>query len=246
MRAASLLPIAVVGFVAASVGIERLSNPPEVTIATFASPLEGRLQSQRHNAQLSLLKLDGVKIEPHDSFSFNRTVGSWGRDTGYKKAPVSYNGQLVDGWGGGVCQTSTTLYNAALLAGLVILERTRHQFAASYVPPGRDAAVAYQNIDLRFANPYDFPITIRAGIENDRAVVRIMGRRPPEPISVRQEVTRISEPQEYILRGRASRNHLRTAGKPGFDVAVYRQIGNRRQLVSRDSYPVMNRIVEAP
>src|SRR5213594_2378751 len=92
--------------------------PAQVEIAGFATSLKGRTTSQRHNAILSAQELDGALIPPGRVFSFNHRVRTWSQDAGYVKAPVSYDGELVRAYGGGVCQTSTTLYNAALLAGL--------------------------------------------------------------------------------------------------------------------------------
>ncbi len=203
-----------------------------------------RTGSQRHNARLALDKLNGAVIGPGEAFSFNQRVGSFSRDEGFFKAPVSYNGQLIDDWGGGVCQTSTTLYNAALLAGMVILERNHHAFAPSYVPPGRDAAVAFSSIDLRFFNPNPFPVRIEGKIDANRLVVEIVGATLPSPRpQVVSEVQSTQDPQTFAL-GSGHRKRLRNSGKEGCDVTVYRIVGNKRELVSQDSYPAMNRVIE--
>jgi vancomycin resistance protein YoaR len=90
--------------------------------------------SQRHNARKAALSLDNQTIAPGATFSFNKVVKSWSWDQGYVKAPVSYDGELIPAYGGGVCQASTTLYNAVLLAGLPIVERHSHVFTPHYVP----------------------------------------------------------------------------------------------------------------
>ena len=146
---------------------------PEVELAGYATSLRGRTGSQRHNAKKSAQALDGKVIAPGALFSFNAVVRSWSWNQGYVKAPVSFDGELIRAYGGGVCQTSTTLYNAALLAGLPIVERHPHVFAPHYVPPGRDAAVAQRNIDLRFRNPYPWPIRIAASTNEDRLEIRL-------------------------------------------------------------------------
>src|SRR5438132_13609304 len=87
---------------------------PTVELAAFATSLNGRTASQRHNAMLSANDLNGSIVPPGEVFSFNKAVKTWSADEGYVKAPVSYDGELVRAYGGGVCQTSTTLYNAAL------------------------------------------------------------------------------------------------------------------------------------
>jgi vancomycin resistance protein VanW len=230
---------------AATIGAVALRNsgPTERVLATYGTPLEGRMKSQRHNAELCLRRLDGAVIAPGESFSFNKTVGTWSRDRGYRKAPVSYNGQLVNSWGGGVCQTSTTLYNAALLGGMTVLERHPHRFAPGYVPAGRDAAVAFDRIDLRFANPYDFPVRIEGRIENGRLVVRLLGEGKPTPVSLVQEVRQKREPRQVRIVG-GTNGRVRNSGKPGYEVLVWRRIGDHRELVSTDDYPAMHRIVE--
>ena len=145
----------------------------EVELAGYATSLRGRTGSQRINARKAAKALDGRIIAPGAIFSFNKVVKSWSFDQGYLKAPVSYDGERSRAYGGGVCQTSTTLYNAALLANLPIIERHTHVFAPHYVPPGRDAAVAQLTIDLRFRNPYAWPIRIRAIANGDTLDIRL-------------------------------------------------------------------------
>lgn len=214
-------------------------------IATYATPLQGRMRSQRHNAELCLKRLNGTIIPPHSVFSFNKVVGSWSRDQGYRKAPVSYNGQLISSWGGGVCQTSTTLYNVALLSGMVILERHPHRFSPSYVPPGRDAAVAFSSVDLRFVNPYEFPVRIEGGIEADRLVLSLWGSGKSVGVRLSQDIQEVKTPREYAIHGGTSGYaRIRNTGKTGYDVVTWRLMDGRKELVSQDSYPAMQRIVE--
>ena len=222
-----------------------VGRPNEIVISRYATPLDGRTRSQRHNADLALSRLNGTVIAPGQTFSFNARVGSFSRDQGYRKAPVSYNGQLVDSWGGGVCQTSTTLYNAALLAGMQIVERNRHRFSPSYAEPGRDAAVAFSTIDLKFRNPYSFPVRIRASERNDRVDVEMLAAHalPAQPVVV-SEIQQVHDPAVFLIGDRQDFGRLRNSGKPGFEVNVYRIVGDRKELISSDSYPAMNRIIE--
>lgn len=240
-----LVPIAAVGLALAGGAAALMTAPREVVVGAYSTSVAGRSESQRHNARLALARLDGAVVAPGGMFSFNQRVGTFSRDRGYRKAPVSYNGQLIDDWGGGVCQTSTTLYNAALLAGMRILERHRHQFAPSYVPPGRDAAVAFSNIDLRFRNPLPYPVRIVGRLEGSRVIVSLLGARSldvrPEVVS---EVREVRPPETYVLGGLNGRRRVRNTGKAGCEVSVVRITGNRRELISHDSYPAMNRVVE--
>jgi len=233
--------------------------PAQVELAGYATSLKGRTRSQRHNARLAAEGLDGKVIAPGAVFSFNRAVKSWSVDQGYVKAPVSFDGELVPAFGGGVCQTSTTLYNAALLAGLPIKERHAHVFAPHYVTPGRDAAVAYPNIDLRVANPYPFPLRLRAAARGDRLEIRLLGaeRAPvtahviPHFLSrdVPLRLTRLVSPRGSGGVPRRAGAYLRSPGATGYRVVTYRvltQSGRevRRERLSDDTYPAMNRIVQ--
>ncbi len=219
--------------------------PKEQTLASFGTPLTGRSHSQRHNSLLALSRLKGAKIGPGAMFSFNRRVGTFSEDQGYRRAPVSYNGQLISDWGGGVCQTSTTLYNAALLAGMKIVERHRHRFAPGYVQPGRDAAVAYSNIDLRFKNPYSFPVHLDGSVEGDTLVISIIGPHgaPIKPQIVSQ-MRAEQDCQTFRIGKPTGETKVRNRGKTGCEVAVYRVTGDRRELISMDTYPAMNRVVQ--
>ena len=238
---------AVVALVGAAWAVGALvSAPPaSVSLAAFSTPLKGRTSSQVHNARRALDRLNGAVIEPGAEWSFNTAVGSLSRDEGFRKAPVSYNGTLIDDWGGGVCQTSTTLYNAALLSGLEIVERHAHRFAPSYVPPGRDAAVAFSNIDLKLRNPHPYPVTLRGTVEHERLTIGVWGPAPlaQHPRLV-HEIMGPQAPSTRNLERPHARPRLRNSGKPGTEVVTYRVTGQRKQLLSVDSYPVMDRVVQ--
>jgi vancomycin resistance protein YoaR len=228
-------------------------SPGWQVISSYHTGLLQRTAGQAHNVRLAARAMNGKIIPPRGEFSFNRIVSSWSGDRGYVKAPVSYDGELIPAWGGGVCQASSTLYNAALLSGLEITERHRHHFPARYVPPGQDAAVAQYNIDLRFRNPYNYPIKIEAKVEGDKLICRILSQKPlGKKISVEREIKQVTAPGE-VVRGSLTSpdSHWRVTnhGAPGLRVAVYRRIttGNlsERTLISEDTYPPLNRLVEA-
>ena len=224
---------------------------PEVVLARFGTSLRGRTPNQVHNVSLAARSIHGRWIAPGGLFSFNRTVGSWSSASGYKRAPVSYDGELVPSWGGGVCQASTTLYNAALLAGLDVPERHRHRWLAGYVSPGRDAAVAFSNIDLKLRNPHPWPVRLEAYIRGEVVELRVVGReRPSVTYAIRQRLESATEPVvarqpwEPGMPVRAVRN----PGRRGCRVLTYRvrlegQSETGRELLSDDSYPAMSRLL---
>jgi vancomycin resistance protein YoaR len=174
-------------------------------------------------------------------------LGGWTRDRADVKAPVSFNGVLVDDWGGGVCQVSTTLYNAALLAGLRIDERHPHRFAPNYVAPGRDSAVAVSDADLRFTNTLPYTITVQASVDHERILVELTGRgKLDHKPRIYSEVLGTRVPRVHYVQGDRTRGRIKNSGKPGFEVRVWRETGPKVELVSEDAYPVMDRIVETP
>ncbi len=247
---ASLVKMVIAGAVVAGVAAVAMAPPPEQRLASYATSMAGRTRGQRLNAVRAAKAIDGTVIQPGATFSFNRTVGSWTPDRGYVLAPVSYGGELVVDWGGGVCQTSSTLYNAALLAGLEIVERHRHNWAPSYVPPGRDAAVAQYEIDLQIRNPYPWPVRIRAVIGRDILGFDIYGRARGPMAKVWAKVIDVERPARVIRCSEWVRSGKRriVPGRAGVSVVVYRKFlkGPRQgstELVSRDCYPPVNALV---
>jgi len=224
-----------------------LCNLPgnEQIIAAFSSGTRGRTASQIYNVRLAVAALDGKIIPPGKEFSFNHAVGPWTMDRGYRKAPVSFSGDRLLDWGGGVCQASSTLYNAALLAGLPILERHRHHWPASYVPPGQDAAVAYPNIDLRFSNTLTSPIRISARLAGDSVLISFYSKQPAPQVRLERELLGITPPATTVRFEANAAKRASVLGHPGYQVALYRVFPGdepRRELVSRDTYPPQNRI----
>ncbi len=242
-------------------GIGDAPSPHYVEMAGYATSLTGRTISQRHNARRAADALDGRTIASHAVFSFNACVRSWSQDQGFVKAPVSYDGELIKAYGGGVCQTSTTLYNAALLAGLPIVERHAHVFAPHYVPPGQDAAVAQRNIDLRFRNPYAWPLRIKAGVQGDHLEIRILGANPsPQRVQIQSEMLSESAPARltrvvYRSDSWVGHAYVRNPGATGCRVLTSRvflpadgsletDTAARRERLSDDTYQAMDRIVQ--
>ena len=122
----------------------------------------GRVQ----NLKLCASVLTGLRVEAGADFSFNDTVGQRTAEKGYEEAAILIDGNREYATGGGICQISSTLYNAALDAGMEILERHTHTNEVHYVELGRDAAVSFGSQDFRFHNPHAFPVSIEITVEN--------------------------------------------------------------------------------
>ncbi len=129
------------------------------------------------NIQLAAKALNGTVLKPGQEFSFNETVGQRTEAKGYGGAPAYNNGEVVQEVGGGVCQVSTTLYNAVFRAGLTSTYRRSHTFAPTYVTPGMDATVSWPGPDYQFVNNSDYPIGIRASYSDQSLTVSIYGVR---------------------------------------------------------------------
>jgi len=127
------------------------------------------------NVSLAADSINGTIVKPGEEFSYNGTVGKRTKDKGYGEAGAYLNGEVVQEIGGGVCQVSTTLYNAVFRAGLQSTERTSHTFAPSYVTPGLDATVSWGGPDYKFVNNSPYPVGIKAHYENRKVRVSIFG-----------------------------------------------------------------------
>ena len=144
-------------------------------LATFTTRYDVSDVDRTTNLELACGKINGKVILPGETFSYNQTLGARTASAGYKNAKIYSAGEVVDGIGGGICQISSTLYNAVLMANLEIVERRNHQFVTSYVPAGRDATVVYGSTDFKFKNTRQYPIRLVATAKNGIATVTVYG-----------------------------------------------------------------------
>ena len=145
----------------------------------------GGTPGRLNNVQLVAKLIDGTLIAPGDTFSFNGTTGERTADKGFQEAPVIINGELQNGLGGGICQVSTTVFNAAFEAGLPITARTNHALYISHYPLGRDATVNYPDLDLKFLNDTDHWLLLRTFVGAGSLTVNLYGT----PVNRRVEST---------------------------------------------------------
>ncbi|MFH1453577.1 MAG: VanW family protein [Armatimonadota bacterium] len=148
----------------------------EYLISSYSTSLKERDPSQLNNIIYAASMINNIKIKPGKVFSFNSTVGER-TDPYFRKAKAVVGNKIEDASGGGICQLSSTLYNAALLANLKITERHPHNIAVSSVPPGLDATVSYGFYDLKFKNPYPFPLKVTAKAKGERLIISIYGKK---------------------------------------------------------------------
>ncbi|MDR1138919.1 MAG: VanW family protein [Clostridiales bacterium] len=141
----------------------------------YSTDYSSSSDNRKHNIALSLSKINGTVIGPGQTFSFNKVVGARTIKTGYRESKIILHGKFVEGVGGGVCQVSTTLYNAALRADMCIVSVRNHSLPVGYVPPSLDAMVNSNTTDLKFENTTTHPIYIRAYSSNNRAIIEFYG-----------------------------------------------------------------------
>lgn len=146
-------------------------------IGTFTTKTTSN-KDRNTNIQLASEAINGMIVKPGEEFSFNLSTGNRTLEKGYRPAGAYVNGILVEEPGGGVCQVSTTLFNAAVKAGLNVVERHPHSYAPAYIPSGEDAMVSYDGYsgpDLRILNISDENVAVRAKFENQTLVISIIG-----------------------------------------------------------------------
>ncbi|MBQ9358339.1 MAG: VanW family protein, partial [Abditibacteriota bacterium] len=131
--------------------------------------------ARTHNLRTAAGTINGTIIMPGETFSYNSVVGPRDTSTGYKTAIIFQDGEEVEGMGGGVCQVSSTLFNAVLLSGLKITQRKCHSLKVVYVPLGRDAMVSYGSSDFCFVNDTKAPVVIFAGIGGGSLSMQLWG-----------------------------------------------------------------------
>ena len=144
-------------------------------LSQYSTSYSTRDQKRTTNLRLAANKINGTVLMPGETFSYNKVVGERTIAAGYQEAPIYVSGKVVDGLGGGICQITTTLYNAVVYANLDIVERSNHQFVPSYAPASRDATVVYGSIDFKFKNNRNYPIKIVCSVQNGIANFQIYG-----------------------------------------------------------------------
>ncbi|MGB8004882.1 MAG: VanW family protein [Gaiellaceae bacterium] len=191
---------------------------------TFYGGEAGRI----HNVQLVAHLVDKHVIAPGETFSFNGTTGARTQDKGFVEAPVIINGELKTGLGGGVCQVSTTVFNAAYEAGLPIVSRTNHALYISHYPQGRDATVNYPDTDLKFTNDTGHWLLLRTWVGSSSLTValygtpvhrRVVSEVAPLVVTGPPPIKKVSDPTLYV-----GQTALEESGSPSRSTSVERKV----------------------
>lgn len=214
-------------------------------IATFTSYYKTSEVQRTENVRLSAEFINGTILMPGQEFSYNTVVGERSLDRGFQVAKVYQSGKVVDGLGGGICQTSSTLYNAVLYADLEIVERRNHSLPVSYVKLGRDATVVYGTTDFRFKNNQKTPIKIEAKASGGVLTVKILGFEPlAKNVTLETETVKVLPFTETIIEDTTipvGSSQIVTKGSTGYVVKTYKITKENgveidRKLISTDTY----------
>ena len=238
---------------------------PEITIADLGEDIFGTKLgtsttiydstnfNRSTNIDIACERINGTILEPGETFSFNKVVGERTAKNGFKEALI-YNGGEVDyGLGGGICQISSTLYNAVLKANLEIVERKNHSMTVSYLPIGQDASVSYGSVDFKFTNSRTYPIKIVATAKAGVITVSVLGVLEKQEYVVTfeteiLETTDYKTTYEYSSSVSVGKEEIKQVGKNGYKCSTYKilSLGEKevsRTLLSTDTYKSQKEII---
>lgn len=175
-------------------------NGTDVLMGGYKAVLRDPLPGEEYNVHLAASKLAGIVVKPGQIFSQNQSIGPYTEDKGFRKGPTYFGTTLTTTVGGGVCKIASTLYNAAVMSNLTIVERHNHTMPVPYVPYGQDATVAYGVKDFRFRNDTGDDIMIWAKGVDNILYMAIYGKHPSPTVEWTHEVLEIREaPVQYKI-----------------------------------------------
>lgn len=219
-------------------------------IASYETYYDPGAKGKTTNIGIASEDIDGAMLAPGEVFDFFEYVGRITAAQGYVDAPVYSGGQSIDDIGGGICQVSSTLYNAALLAGFEIVERHQHGLPVSYVPAGRDATLWYGSKNFRFKNTSGKHSYVQVVNKNGTLTINIFGTKHVGKVNVESQVTERIEPPVREIHDptlNAGEVEVVKSGVSGYKSIAYRTIETngvtKRVELSRDHYKPMERVI---
>ena len=221
-------------------------------IIQFSTGLGNSSEGRIHNVSSAAQAIHGMILPPGGVFDYEKVIRKAEKEYGFQEAPVIVNGRLTPGIGGGICQVSSTVYNAALLTGLDIIERRNHSVPVKYLPKGLDATFASGAINFRFRNSTEKSLLIQAKVENHRLVVKFFGTFP-ENVSYAVEcrtIETLSAPVKYVSSNMLPDGvqQVLQNGQPGYIVETVRikKVDGKvveSKTISRDIYKAQSRLI---
>ncbi|PZT56984.1 VanW family protein [Paenibacillus silvae] len=221
-------------------------------IIQFSTSLGNSSKGRVHNVSAAAQAINGMILPPGGVFDYEKVIRKAEKEYGFREAPVIVNGRLTPGIGGGICQVSSTVYNAALLTGLDIVERRNHSLPVKYIPKGLDATFASGAINFRFKNNTEKSLLIHAKVQGGRMVVKFFGTFP-ENVSYALEsrtIETLSVPVKYVSSNVLpdGAQQVLQNGQPGYIVETVRtkKIDGKvveSKTISRDTYKAQSRLI---
>ncbi len=207
-------------------------------LASYSSDFSTSSASRASNVNLTANRIDGYILMPGDVFSYDKTVGRRTAANGYKEAGVYIGNKVESGIGGGICQTSSTLYCAALYANLEIVQRTSHSLPVAYVPAGMDATIAEGYIDLKIKNNTEYPVKIRATVNGRKLTCDFLGVKDPDlKVEIVNTTTAVLEPENEITENSAiptGYKKIINKGAKGYRVASKRIVRSKGEVIKEE------------
>ena len=223
-------------------------------LATFSTKYNAGDTNRTTNLKLSAGKINGTVLLPGDEFSYNKIVGERTIQPGYKMAATFSGGKVVDGLGGGICQISSTLYDAVVMANLDVTVRRNHQFVTSYLPGGKDATVVWGSQDFKFVNSRKYPVRITATVSGGVATVQVWGVKEEVEYDITIETKKtatIPYTTQYVKDSTLPKGTQKVVqnGNNGSKYEAYKVMRLNgevvsRTLLSKDTYNAKNKIVK--
>ena len=223
-------------------------------LATFSTNYNAGDTNRTTNLKLSAGKINGTVLLPGDEFSYNKVVGERTIEAGYKMAATFSGGKVVDGLGGGICQISSTLYDAVVMANLDVTVRRNHQFVTSYLPGGKDATVVWGSQDFKFVNSRKYPVRITATVSGGVATVQVWGVKEEVEYDITIETKKtatIPYTTQYVKDSTLPKGTQKVVqnGNNGSKYEAYKVMRLNgevvsRTLLSKDTYNAKNKIVK--
>lgn len=224
------------------------------TLAKYTTIYDAGNTNRSHNIALAAKTINGTILMPGETFSYNGVLGNTNKEKGYKLGTAYVGGKVVESYGGGICQVSSTLYNSVLYANLEIVERYNHSYVVSYVPAGRDATVAYGGKDFKFKNTRNYPVKIVASAKNGVVSISIMGIKEETEYEVVLTSTVLSTtPRSVVYENNSSLEEgtqkVIQKGYDGKKSIAYKIIKHNgktisKTVLSKDTYKPMSKIVQ--
>lgn len=222
-------------------------------LGSYTTKYDGGNSDRTTNLRIAINKINGTVVSPGQTFSYNATLGERSVAAGYKEAKVYQGGKVVDGIGGGICQISSTLYNAVVYANLDIVSRKNHGFMTSYTGAGRDATVVYGAIDFKFKNTRKYPIKIVGSVKNGIAKVDIYGVKEDPDYKVEFQ-TSVTETIPYTITYiddatlPVGKEVVEQKGTNGCKSVTYKVLYLNgavvsKKMLSSDTYNAMERVI---